>query len=125
MALYFGNSSIQSVNIQAEANSKYSFITLVPENNIVTLVNNAINILTLSTSDPLTIKFPSPSNNYARDLFLRLIVTADTAPMITWQPEDNEALEFESDNEDWGTVELGINVYMFTETFRENNNIVS
>jgi hypothetical protein len=69
-----------------------------------------------SASTPLIIKLPpKPSDNGARDFILRIEVSSSIAPGVTFAGLD-EAITFDSDSDDWMTIEPGLNLISFTET---------
>ena len=69
-----------------------------------------------SAATPLVIKLPpKPADNGARDFILRIEVSSSTAPGVTFAGLD-ESITFDSDSEDWMTIEPGLNLISFTET---------
>lgn len=69
-----------------------------------------------SASTPLIVKLPpKPAGNGSRDFILRIEVSSSTAPGITFAGLD-ESITFDSDSDDWMTIEPGLNLISFTET---------
>ena len=69
-----------------------------------------------SAATPLVVKLPpKPADNGARDFILRIEVSSSTAPGVTFAGLD-ESITFDSDSEDWMTIEPGLNLISFTET---------
>ena len=69
-----------------------------------------------SATTPLVITLPpKPSDNGARDFILRIEVSSSTAPGVTFVGLD-ESITFDSDSDDWMTIEPGLNLISFTET---------
>ena len=69
-----------------------------------------------SSATPLVVKLPpKPTDNGARDFILRIEVSSSTAPGITFTGLD-ESITFDSDSDDWMTIEPGLNLISFTET---------
>ena len=69
-----------------------------------------------SAATPLVIKLPpKPADNGARDFIIRIEVSSSTAPGVTFSGLD-ESITFDSDSEDWMTIEPGLNLISFTET---------
>ncbi len=81
-----------------------------------TLQDHAVNVVELaSTVTAATFTFPAASSGYARDLFVRLVITGDV-PTITFQESGGAAIDFDVDDDSWAEIEQGVNIIMFTET---------
>ena len=79
--------------------------------------DHAITTIEVSSAEtPLVVKLPpKPADNGARDFILRIEVSSSTAPGVTFTGLD-ESITFDSDSEDWMTIEPGLNLISFTET---------
>ena len=79
--------------------------------------DHAITTIEVSSAEtPLVVKLPpKPVDNGARDFILRIEVSSSTAPGVTFTGLD-ESITFDSDSEDWMTIEPGLNLISFTET---------
>lgn len=81
----------------------------------------AINIILLDTAKPVRIHLPAPvdTTGRCRDFIVKLKVTSETIPAVEFVKNDaDESIAFESSDEDWATIEAGINYFTFTETER-------
>lgn len=69
-----------------------------------------------SATTPLVVKLPpKPEEGGSRDFILRIEVSSSTAPGITFTGLD-KSITFDSDSDDWMTIEPGLNLISFTET---------
>lgn len=69
-----------------------------------------------SATTPLVVKLPpKPEGGGSRDFILRIEVSSSTAPGITFTGLD-ESITFDSNSDDWMTIEPGLNLISFTET---------
>lgn len=69
-----------------------------------------------SSSTPVLIKLPAkPDDGGARDFILRVEITSNEAPTVTFQGVD-ESIDFDSEDDDWYILEPGLNIVSFTET---------
>ena len=83
----------------------------------LTLNDKSINQVSLaSTVTGATVSFPAKVPGYARDFFVRLVVTGETVPAITWQEANGDPIDFDVDDDSWAEIEQGVNILMFTET---------
>lgn len=81
----------------------------------------AINIIVLDASDHVRIHLPAPvdKSGRCRDFIVKLKITSDPLPMVEFVKSDaDESISFESSDEEWATIEPGINYFTFTETER-------
>ena len=98
------------------AAAKYRIVDRVPEEGAVQLTDRCVTRVTLDTADKVKVVFPPLSEGYVRDFFVRLVITADTLPEITFTPTAGETLSFEDVDTDALKCEIGINIFSFTET---------
>lgn len=68
-----------------------------------------------SATTPVIVQMPAKSQYGARDFILRVEVSSSTAPSFTFMGFD-ETISFDSDSDDWMTIEPGLNLISFTET---------
>ena len=95
---------------------RYRILKRVPEEGAVTLTDRAITRIEIATSDPLRLIVPPEVKGAARDFFVRLVVSADKVPEISFVAPTGETLSVEEADEDVLKCELGVNTYAFTET---------
>ena len=82
----------------------------------VQLADGAINIVSLTSGiSYLNVTFPQPTAGYARDFFVRLIITG-SVPTISFSEYDNSSPSFDIADSAWADIEQGVNIIMFTET---------
>jgi len=81
----------------------------------VQLDDRAVNKLDLATSGAVRLVFPARQSGYVRDFFVRLVITSDDVPEITFAPPTGEIISFEDVDESILSCEIGINVFSFTE----------
>lgn len=78
--------------------------------------DHAVTTIEISSAEmPVIVQMPTKSSYGARDFILRVEVSASTAPSFTFVGFD-ETIAFDSDSDDWMTIEPGLNLISFTET---------
>ena len=95
---------------------RYRILKRTPQEGSVTLTDKAVTRIEVSTPDAIRFTFPPLVKGAVRDFFLRLVVTSDEPPELTFAAPAGETLSFEDADEDALTCEIGINVFAFTET---------
>jgi hypothetical protein len=70
----------------------------------------------VTTSDPLKVVLPPEVKGAVRDFFVRLVITSDELPEISFAAPSGETISFEDADEDVLSCEIGVNVFAFTET---------
>jgi len=98
------------------ANARYRLLKRTPEKNTVILTDRAVTRIELATSDPVKIIVPPMVTGQVRDFFVRIVITAEEVPEITFAAPAGETISFEDSDEDVLTCEIGSNVFAFTET---------
>lgn len=68
-----------------------------------------------SAATPIIVQLPPKYEDGARDFIIRVEISSSTAPSFTFSGLD-ENITFDSDNEEWYTLEPGLNLISFTET---------
>ena len=97
--------------------ARYRILRRVPEDGVVNLTDRAITRIDI-TSDvgPLRLVVPPEAKGSARDFFVRLVITADEIPEVTFAAPSGETISFEDVDGDVFRCETGVNVFAFTET---------
>jgi hypothetical protein len=116
---------------RASVNGGYRYLLHVPESELETVDGEeclkysvkdyAINIITLDTSSRVRIHLPAPvdKSGRCRDFVVKLKITSDPLPTIEFvKSDEDKSIGFESSDEEWATIEPGINYFTFTETER-------
>ncbi|MGN0846438.1 MAG: hypothetical protein ACI4RA_03525 [Kiritimatiellia bacterium] len=102
---------------EVETEKRYRIVEHAGTN--VQLVDFAVNVVKAATSDALTLTFPEPTGDRARDFVVKIDVTAETPPEVTFLKAASDAgLSIEAEDEDWAALEVGANYFGFTETAR-------
>ena len=96
--------------------ARYRILRRVPEDGVVNLTDRAITRIDI-TSDvgPLRLVVPPEAKGTARDFFVRLVITADEIPEVTFAAPSGETISFEDVDDDVFKCETGVNVFAFTE----------
>ena len=95
----------------------YRLVRAVPTDGAVGLRDRCVTRIEVTDGGaPLRIVVPSKTEGVARDFFVRLVVTSDGIPEITFAAPTGEAVSFEG--QDGGVLACGwgVNVFAFTET---------
>ena len=95
---------------------RYRLLKRVPEDGTVNLTDRAVTRVELTANDPLRIVVPPLVKGAVRDFFVRLVITADEIPEVTFAAPTGETISFEDVDEDVFKCEVGVNVFAFTET---------
>lgn len=107
----------------------YPLVKAVVTDGAVGLQDRSVTRIELKTPDPVRINFPPRTAGVARDFLLRLVITADSVPEVTFAVPTGETFSFEEGNEESFACLLGVNIFAFTETddglFVVNRKLVS
>ena len=98
------------------APSRYLIVRAIPDGGRVELRDRCVTRIEAKTSDPLELVFPPVVPGAARDFFVRLVVTADEIPEVTFAPGEGESISFEDVDDDVLKCETGVNIFAFTES---------
>lgn len=107
----------------------YPFVKAVVQDGVVGIQDRTVTRVELKTSDAVRINFPPKTEGIARDFLLRLVITADDVPEVTFAVPTGETFSFEEGEDDSFTCLVGVNIFAFTETesgsFVVNRKLVS
>ena len=95
---------------------RYRLLKRVPEDGCVALTDRAVTRIEVAATDPLKLTVPPLVKGAMRDFFVRLVITADEIPEVTFAAPTGETISFEDVDEDVFQCEIGVNVFAFTET---------
>ena len=111
--------------------ARYRILKRVPEDGVVTLTDRAVTKVDIATDGgSLRLVVPPEAKGTARDFFVRLVITADEIPEVTFAPPvagpvgalagggyspAGETISFEDVDDDVFKCETGVNVFAFTE----------
>ena len=95
---------------------RYRLLKRVPEEGCVALTDRAVTRIEVAATDPLKLTVPPLVKGAMRDFFVRLVITADEIPEVTFAAPTGETISFEDVDEDVFQCEIGVNVFAFTET---------
>ena len=95
---------------------RYRLLKRVPEDGTLNLTDRAVIRVELAANDPLRLVVPPLVKGAMRDFFVRLVITADEIPEVTFAAPTGETISFEDVDEDVFKCEIGVNVFAFTET---------
>ncbi|MBO7683149.1 MAG: InlB B-repeat-containing protein [Kiritimatiellae bacterium] len=97
--------------------ARYRILKRVPEDGVVTLTDRAVTKVDVAADcESLKLVVPQEAKGTARDFFVRLVITADEIPEVTFAAPTGETISFEDVDEDVFKCETGVNVFAFTET---------
>ena len=95
---------------------RYRLLRRVPGDGTVNLTDRAVTRVEIAANDPLRLVVPPLVKGAVRDFFVRLVITADEIPEVTFAAPTGETISFEDVDEDVFKCEVGVNVFAFTET---------
>ena len=94
----------------------YSLIE-VPLADRINLTDRAVNKVTADGSlNYIQFVFPEKKAGKSRDFFLRLIITGETVPTLSFSEPNGGSVSFDVDDDSWANIEQGVNILMFTDT---------
>ena len=97
--------------------ARYRLLRRVPEDGTVNLTDRAVTRVEIATDGgPLKLVVPPEVKGAVRDFFVRLVITSDEIPEVTFAAPTGETISFEDVDEDVFKCEVGVNVFAFTET---------
>ena len=96
--------------------ARYRILRRVPEDGVVVLTDRAVTRVDIATDGgSLRLVVPPEAKGTARDFFVRLVITADEIPEVTFAAPAGETISFEDVDDDVFKCETGVNVFAFTE----------
>lgn len=102
-----------------DKDKRYEFSSVSPSGNVFQLKDFTVNTISLTEPGTYVLKFPPPVENRVRDFVVKVKVTTSAIPTVTFQESDGmPAPGFEAEDDEWATLELGINYFSFTESER-------
>lgn len=94
----------------------YSLIE-VPLADRINLTDRAVTKVTADGSlNSIQFVFPEKKGGKSRDFFLRLVITGETVPTLSFSEPTGESVSFDSDYDSWADIEQGVNILMFADT---------
>ena len=94
----------------------YSLIE-VPLADRINLTDRAVNKVTADGSlNHIQFVFPEKKEGKSRDFFLRLVITGETVPTLSFDEPNGGSVSFDVDDDSWANIEQGVNILMFTDT---------
>lgn len=97
--------------------ARYRLLRRTPEDGVVNLADRAVTRIDIADgSAALKLVAPPEARGSVRDFFVRLVVTADEVPEVTFAAPAGETVSFEDVDDDVFKCEVGVNVFAFTET---------
>jgi uncharacterized repeat protein (TIGR02543 family) len=97
--------------------ARYRILRRVPEDGVVNLSDRAITRIDVANGcDALRLVVPPEAKGSARDFLVRLVVTADEIPEVTFAAPSGETISFEEESTETFRCVVGVNVFAFTET---------
>ena len=106
------------VALTGDHGNVYSLVAAAIADGTVALQDRAVNAIRLGSDvTECTFVFPERIEGKARDFMLRLeLVGEGTPPTLSFMEPDGSHVNFDYTDEDWAAVELGVNVFMFSDT---------
>jgi len=98
------------------AAAPYRMIRGIPEAGRLGVTDRSVTRCDLTTSAALSVVFPPKRTERARDFFVRLVITADEIPEVSFVAPAGETISFEDADESALECAVGINIFSFTET---------
>ena len=95
---------------------RYRLLKRTPEDGVVVLTDRAVTRVEVTSQGPLKLVVPPLVKGAVRDFFVRLVVSADNAPEVTFAAPTGETISLEEADEDVLKCEPGVNTFAFTET---------
>lgn len=118
------NQILRNINSETEialkadldTTTRYSLTSpTISGTNTIQLNDRSINAVTLGNNS-YTLVFPTKIDGKARDFFIRLTITSEEIPQITFEEPDGSSVSFDVADDSWAEIQQGVNLIMFTET---------
>lgn len=95
----------------------YSLVKATIGEGSVTLQDHAITkVIADDSVSSIAFIFPQKVDGKARDFFIRLVITGETVPTLSFVEPNGDAVSFDMDDDSWAEIEQGVNILMFTDT---------
>jgi hypothetical protein len=112
-----GEPYVTPTGVKNIAIPKYGLVKASIEDGKVTVAPYSITEVTVDDSvSELTFVFPEKTKGQSRDFFVRLVVTGETPPTLSFIEPNGDAVSFDVDDDSWADIEQGVNILMFTDT---------
>lgn len=99
-----------------ETATRYSLTSpTISGSNTIQLNDRSINAITAGNGSYKFV-FPTKIAGKARDFFIRLTITSEEMPQITFEEPDGSPVSFDVADDSWAEIQQGVNLIMFTET---------
>ena len=95
-----GNESGGGGGSGGEAPAGYKLVKAVVTDGAVGLQDRCVTRVELKNSNPVRINFPPKVEGVARDFLLRLVITSDSVPEVTFAVPTGETFSFEEGDEE-------------------------
>lgn len=116
-----GNLQVNSVGGSSSQGYSFASLEFTTEGGykVFKAYDHAINTFTLSDATPVKVVLPNATDQYCRDLILKVDVTSEIPPQfIIVRPSDVDSMGIEYSDEKWAELEQGVNYFTITETQR-------
>lgn len=95
----------------------YSLVEATIDEGSVMLQDHAITkVIADDSVSSIAFIFPEKTEGYSRDFFIRLAITGETVPTLSFVEPNGDAVSFDVDDDSWAEIEQGVNILMFTDT---------
>jgi hypothetical protein len=112
-----GEPYVTPTGVKSIAIPKYELVDATIADGVVTVAPYSITEVTVDDSmSELTFVFPEKTKGQSRDFFVRLVVTGETPPTLSFVEPNGDAVSFDVDDDSWADIEQGVNILMFTDT---------
>jgi hypothetical protein len=95
----------------------YSLVEATIDEGSVTLQDRVITkVIADDSVSSIAFIFPKKVDGKLRDFFIRLVITGETVPTLSFIEPNGDAVSFDMDDDSWAEIEQGVNILMFTDT---------
>ena len=99
-----------------ELPTHYSLVKATPNGPILLKDKASTEVIADDSVSSISFVFPEKKQGKSRELFIRLVVTGESVPTLSFTESNGEAVSFDVDDDSWAEIEQGVNILMFTDT---------
>lgn len=94
----------------------YSLVKATPDGPILLKDKASTEVIADDSVSSISFVFPEKKQGESRDFFIRLVVTGESIPTLSFTESNGDAVSFDTDDDSWAEIEQGVNILMFTDT---------
>lgn len=94
----------------------YSLVKATPDGPILLKDKASTEVIADDSVSSISFVFPEKKQGESREFFIRLVITGESIPTLSFTESNGDAVSFDTDDDSWAEIEQGVNILMFTDT---------